>query len=48
MVINKLANKYIPITEEVRSVLKSLKIVPRESYDDVIRRRLNMPKRSVK
>lgn len=48
MNINQVSNKYIAISSELRDKLNSLKVVPRESYDDVIRRVINMPKRIIK
>ncbi len=39
---------YIQISKSVRKRLNDLKIVPRESYEDVLRRLLKMPKRTIK
>lgn len=39
---------YIQISKKVRKKLNELKVVPRESYEDVLRRLLKMPKRIIK
>ena len=39
---------YIQISKKVRKKLNDLKVVPRESYEDVLRKLLNMPKRIIK
>lgn len=48
MRIDNVATKYIPVTEAVRAELNKVKVVPRESYDDVLRRLLKMPKREIR
>ena len=38
---------YIQVSKKVRKKLNELKVVPRESYEDVLRRLLKMPKRVI-
>lgn len=45
VIINKGQSTYIQISKEVAEQLNQIKLVPRESYEDVIRRLLKMDKR---
>lgn len=48
MEIKEKTETYIQISKEVRSKLTEMKLAPRESYEDVLRRLLKLPKRTVK
>ena len=45
VIINKGQTTYIQVSKEVAGKLNKIKLVPRESYEDVIRRLLKMEKR---
>lgn len=45
VIINKGKMTYIQISKEVANKLNQIKLVPRESYEDVLRRLLKMNKR---
>lgn len=45
VIINKGEKTYIQISKEVADKLNKMKLVPRESYEDVLRRLLKMDKR---
>jgi len=45
VIINKGKTTYIQVSKEVANKLNGLKLVPRESYEDVLRRLLKMNKR---
>ena len=47
VIINKGKTTYIQISKEVADKLNKIKLVPRESYEDVLRRLLKMDKRIV-
>jgi len=47
VIINKGKTTYIQISKEVADRLNKIKLVPRESYEDVLRRLLKMDKRTV-
>ncbi len=47
VIINKGKTTYIQISKEVEDKLNKIKLVPRESYEDVLRRLLKMDKRIV-
>lgn len=48
VILNKGEKTYIQISKEVAEKLNQIKLVPRESYEDVLRRLLKMSKRVVK
>ena len=48
VIINKGEKTYIQISKEVAEKINQIKIVPRESYEDVLRRLLKIDKRIVK
>ena len=47
VIINRGEMTYIQISKEVADKLNKMKLVPRESYEDVLRRLLKMDKRIV-
>lgn len=47
LISNNSDKTYIQISKEVRRVLNDKKLVPRESYEDVLRRLLDLPKREI-
>lgn len=48
VITNKGELTYIQVSKEVANKLNQLKLVPRESYEDVLRRLLKINKRSIK
>jgi predicted CopG family antitoxin len=48
VIINNGEKTYIQISKEVADRLNQIKLVPRESYEDVLRRLLKMEKRIMK
>ena len=48
VIINKGEKTYIQISKGVAEKLNKIKLVPRESYEDVLRRLLKMEKRIMK
>ena len=44
---NKRETTYIQVSKEITSELNKKKIIPRESYEDVLRRVLKLKKREV-
>ena len=48
VIIGKSATTYIQVSKEVAGKLNERKLVPRESYEDVLRRLLKMSKRIMK
>ena len=46
-ILNDSGKTYIQVSKTVRLALNNKKLVPRESYEDVIRRLLDLPKREI-
>ena len=46
-ILNDSGKTYIQVSKTVRRALNDKKVVPRESYEDVLRRLLDLPKREI-